>query len=70
MGWIKPSEKLPKPMKYVLIVHKWYDSFYKRERKTYEVAFRDENGQWSGNGYGGEVLAWMELPKMPKEGEL
>ena len=65
--WIKPEDKLPRPMTNVLVYQKWWNSMERRYIKTYEIGLCDSDGCWGGGAYGGEVIAWTELPDPPKE---
>ena len=66
-GWIPVSERLPEKHKDVIATVK-YKGFLGMYGTWLKTAFVDDYGEWNGECAGGEVIAWMYLPKPYKEG--
>ena len=65
-GWIPVSERLPEKNKDVITTVK-YSGFMGMYGRWLKTAFIDGYGEWNGECIGGEVIAWMPLPKPYKE---
>ena len=66
-GWIPVSERLPEKHKDVIATVK-YSGFCGMYGKWLKTASINDYGEWNGECIGGEVIAWMYLPKPYKEG--
>jgi hypothetical protein len=60
--WIPVSERLPEKHKDVIATVK-YSGFCGMYGRWLKTAFIDDYGEWNGECIGGEVIAWMYLPK-------
>ena len=65
-GWIPVSERLQEKNKDVITTVK-YSGFMGMYGRWLKTAFIDGYGEWNGECIGGEVIAWMPLPKPYKE---
>ncbi len=65
-GWIPVSERLPEKHKDVIATVK-YSGFCGMYGKWLKTASINDYGEWNGECIGGEVIAWMYLPKPYKE---
>lgn len=65
-GWIPVSERVPEKHKDVIATVK-YNGFLGMYGTWLKTAFIDDYGEWNGECIGGEVIAWMPLPKPYKE---
>lgn len=65
-GWIPVSERLPEKHKDVIATVK-YSGFCGMYGKWLKIASINDYGEWNGECIGGEVIAWMYLPKPYKE---
>ena len=65
-GWIPVSVRLPEKNKDVITTVK-YSGFMGMYGRWLKTAFIDGYGEWNGECIGGEVIAWMPLPKPYKE---
>lgn len=65
-GWIPVSERLPEEHKAVIATVK-YNGFLGMYGTWLKTAFIGDYGEWNGECIGGEVIAWMPLPKPYKE---
>ena len=65
-GWIPVSERLPEKHKDVIATVK-YSGFCGMYGKWLKTASINDYGEWNGECIGGEVIAWMPLPKPYKE---
>lgn len=66
IDWIPVSERLPEKNKDVITTVK-YSGFMGMYGRWLKTAFIDDYGEWNGECIGGEVIAWMPLPKPYKE---
>lgn len=64
--WIPASERLPEKHKDVIATVK-YNGFLGMYGTWLKTAFIGDYGEWNGECIGGEVIAWMYLPKPYKE---
>lgn len=65
-GWIPVSERLPEKHKDVIATVK-YSGFCGMYGKWLKTVSINDYGEWNGECIGGEVIAWMYLPKPYKE---
>lgn len=66
ISWIPVSERLPEKHKDVIATVK-YSGFCGMYGKWLKTASINDYGEWNGECIGGEVIAWMYLPKPYKE---